>query len=43
MYTPETRDMILDYRGHVSFIQNFVYLGSNIDFLLDNTKDSKIG
>ena len=37
---PETNDIIVDERGGtLSFTNEFLYLGSNIDFLIDDTTD----
>ena len=39
---PETRDIAVDERGGtLSFTKEFLYLGSNIDFLIDDTTDVK--
>jgi len=39
---PETRDITVDERGGtLSFTMEFLYLGSNIDFLIDDTTDVK--
>ena len=39
---PETRDIIVDERGGtLSFTNEFLYLGSSIDFLIDDTTDVK--
>ena len=38
----ETKDIVVDEKGGIfSFTKAFLYLGSNIDFLIDDTTDVK--
>ena len=40
---PETQVLVVNSNEHVSFISQFCYLGYEIDFLLDDTNEIKLG